>query len=711
MRGVLLVRPPRRVQLVRSYSYRPSEVEAQWQRTWRMRSKKVLGAKEKKYVLSMFPYPSGRLHMGHVRVYAISDCLAHYHRMRGREVLHPMGWDAFGLPAENAAIERQLDPKTWTNQNISHMKHQLNILGFHFDWDKELSTCSPHYYKWTQWLFLKLHEHGLAYKKKALVNWDPLDCTVLANEQVDASGHSWRSGAKVEQKYLEQWFFKITDYCEDLLQGLEDLHWPKKVKTMQENWIGKSKGAYFDFLLEHGLGSVQVFTTRADTIYGVSFLVLSPQHDLLNKIQLPSDVEEKIKSMLSTGSDSKDKEGVCLDVHALHPLSGERIPLFVSNYVISDYGTKAVMAVPAHDDRDREFAEDFHLPMIPVISEEGILINSAQFNGLSAETGKAAVVEAAKQQGFGGEMVQYKLRDWLVSRQRYWGAPIPMVHCGTCGSSPLPIKALPVCLPPSSTMSIRGGLASNLEWKSVQCPKCGDMATRDTDTMDTFVDSSWYFLRFLDPFHVTKPVDVELAEKWMPVDIYVGGVEHAILHLLYARFITHFLHGIGMVPEKEPFKQLLTQGMVQGLTYRSPSSGSYLRPDEVEWKEGCPVSSLSGELLTSSWEKMSKSKHNGVDPEDIVEKHGADAVRLFTLFKAPPHMAIQWDVEAIHGVERWLQRILSLVEQHNDVIGGGLPHRPAPTPISSITKATNHAIEQVSLFALCCVLCNDLSSS
>ena len=560
--------------------------------------------------------------MGHVRVYAYADSLARFHRLRGADVLFPMGWDSFGLPAENAARQRGLDPRQWTESNIAAMRLQLDALGISFDWDRQISTCDPGYYRWTQWLFLQLHSQGLAYQKEAMVNWDPVDETVLANEQVDANGRSWRSGALVEQRSLRQWFFRITDFAEPLLEGLQQLPgWPTQVKKMQEAWIGRSTGVLVQF------GPLTVFTTRVETLMGVSFIAVAPHHPGSNALKPPTSVP--------------------------HPLTGAAVPVFEADYVLADYATGAVMGVPAHDERDRVFAQENGLPIVSVLSEDGsTLVNSGDFTGMDAERGTLAIEEALVLSGNGTRHTSYRLRDWLISRQRPWGAPIPIIHCSaSCGAVPVPDSQLPVPLAP------RGDDEALAAWRDQPCPSCGAPGVRDLDTMDTFVDSSWYYLRFTDPHSTERPAD---ARQWMAVDTYIGGVEHAVLHLLYARFINMFLHRQGWSPSLEPFNALLTQGMVQSKTFRLADSNRPVPAAEVD--EQTAVHSPSGTPVTVSWEKMSKSKLNGVDPEAMVNAYGADATRLYVLFRAPPHMALEWDESGIQGMKRWLKRLWYLVE-------------------------------------------------
>ncbi len=605
---------------VRRLAYDASQVEARAQSRFRQEQQQhaASSAHPKRYILSMFPYPSGALHMGHVRVYAYGDCLARFHRLQGRRVMFPIGWDSFGLPAENAARERKLDPRDWTESNIAHMKQQLEALGLSFDWEREISTCRPDYFRWTQWLFLRLRERGLAYQAEAMVNWDPVDQTVLANEQVDANGCSWRSGAVVEQRKLRQWFFGITKYAQPLLEGLDSLPgWPVTVKKLQELWIGRSEGMYVDF------GPVRVFTTCPETIMGVSFVAMSHEH----RVGAPDLVP--------------------------HPLTGAILPVLAADYVFADYGTGAVMGVPGHDERDAKFAVEKNLPTVRVVSRDGAtLVNSGAFSGMSVSEGREAICKELERKGSGKRHVTYKLRDWLVSRQRPWGAPIPMVHCASC-AAPVPVKEsdLPVPLAP------RDDPAAFEQWRNCACPACGGPAVRDTDTMDTFVDSSWYYLRYTDPHSTVRPCD---AASLMPVDTYIGGVEHAVLHLLYARFINRFLHQEGWSPTAEPFTNLLTQGMVQSKTFRLADGNRPVPEADVDAEK--LLHKTTGAAVKVSWEKMSKSKLNGVDPQAMVATYGADATRLYVLFRAPPHMALEWDESGIQGMKRWLGRLWQLVE-------------------------------------------------
>ncbi|MFM7407180.1 MAG: leucine--tRNA ligase, partial [Cuspidothrix sp.] len=674
-------------------SYQPATIEEKWQQTWL-----ELGLdkthqdqnKPKFYALSMFPYPSGSLHMGHVRNYTITDVIARFKKMQGYRVLHPMGWDAFGLPAENAAIDRGVPPAKWTYQNIDQMRKQLQRLGLSLDWEAELATCSPDYYKWTQWIFLQFLEAGLAYQREAAVNWDPIDQTVLANEQVDNEGRSWRSGAIVERKLLRQWFLKITDYAEELLNDLDKLPgWPERVKVMQANWIGKSTGAYLEFPIVGLDEKIAVYTTRPDTVYGVSYVVLAPEHPLTQVVTTSdqkADVEAFIKeisnqSELERTAEDKPKRGIPTGGKAINPFTGEEVPIWIADYVLYEYGTGAVMGVPAHDVRDFKFAKEQNLGVKVVIvpeigadeniksayTEPGILVNSGDFNGINSIDAKKAITEFAQKQDFGKERVQYRLRDWLISRQRYWGAPIPVIHCPECGIVPVPEKDLPVQLPAEIELSGRGGspLAQLESWVNVPCPSCGTPAKRETDTMDTFIDSSWYFLRFTDATNEEKIFDGGRVNDWMPVDQYVGGIEHAILHLLYSRFFTKVLRDRGLLNFDEPFQKLLTQGMVQGLTYMNPKKGGkdkWIPSNLVDANN--PVDPQTGELLEKVYATMSKSKGNGVAPEDVINKYGIDTARMFILFKAPPEKDLEWDEADVEGQFRFLNRVWRLVTDY-----------------------------------------------
>jgi leucyl-tRNA synthetase len=673
-------------------TYQPSAIESKWQQDWENRQlykTDTSSAKPKYYALSMFPYPSGNLHMGHVRNYVITDVLARQKRMQGHRVLHPMGWDAFGLPAENAAIERNIHPATWTYQNIAHMRTQLKKLGLSIDWDREVATCSPEYYRWTQWIFLKFFQAGLAYQKEGSVNWDPIDQTVLANEQVDGEGKSWRSGAIVEKKLLKQWYFKITDYAEQLLGDLSQLEgWPEKVRLMQTNWIGKSVGADLEFPIENSSEKIAVFTTRPDTVYGVSYVVLAPEHPLTNQVTTAAQksavdafiAEVQSQTDIDRTAEDKPKRGVFTGAMALNPFTGKTVPIWIADYVLYSYGTGAVMGVPAHDTRDFQFANRYQLPINQVIvgedgntvlnaayTDQGKMINSGQFDGLESLKAKQDIIKYADQQGYGRAKVQFKLRDWLISRQRYWGAPIPIIHCAKCGAVPVPIADLPVRLPEDVEFTGKGGnpLGQLASWVNVPCPSCGAPARRETDTMDTFVDSSWYFLRYPDASNDQAIFDPEITNDWMAVDQYVGGVEHAVLHLLYARFFTKVIRDAGGDGSKkflnfdEPFKRLLTQGMVQAATYRNPQTDKYIAAANIADLD-VPKDPDTGDTLELSFLKMSKSKYNGVDPEDVLAKYGADTARMFVLFKAPPEKDLEWNEADVEGQSRFLGRVWRL---------------------------------------------------
>ncbi|MCP9772077.1 leucine--tRNA ligase [Synechococcus sp. Tobar12-5m-g] len=683
--------------------YAPAEIESRWQAHWQAESLDSTPIDDPErdtfYALSMFPYPSGTLHMGHVRNYVITDVIARLQRLRGRHVLQPMGWDAFGLPAENAAIERGVDPGDWTERNIDQMRRQLQRLGLSIDWDRELATCHPDYYRWTQWLFLQFLEAGLAYRKEASVNWDPVDQTVLANEQVDSDGRSWRSGAIVEKRKLCQWFLRITAYADALLDDLDQLDgWPERVRTMQANWIGRSVGAELAFPVIDPAGqptgaSITVFTTRPDTVYGVSYLVLAPDHPLVASLTADDqqDTVQAFGAAVNRQSDQertaedKPKRGVPLGTFGRNPFNGERIPLWIADYVLAEYGSGAVMGVPAHDQRDFVFARQYELPVRQVIvpegadehayeggawTEPGVLIHSGPFDGLPSGQAKQAIVALAEREGWGKERVQFRLRDWLISRQRYWGCPIPVIHCDSCGVVPVPDAQLPVELPRHLAFSGKGAspLAQLSDWVNVPCPSCGQPARRETDTMDTFICSSWYYLRFSDPHNTALPFSREEADRWLPVDQYVGGIEHAILHLLYSRFFTKVLRDRGLLSFDEPFRRLLTQGMVQALTYKNPRSGQYIAPAEVG-DPADPRDPINGERLEVFFEKMSKSKHNGVEPGVVIDRYGADTARMFILFKAPPEKDLEWDDADVEGQYRFLQRIWRLVD---GAVGRGL---------------------------------------
>ena len=679
-----------------SSRYQPQAIETGWQRAWQSNglhdTPELKPGDEAFYALSMFPYPSGNLHMGHVRNYVITDVVARVQRLRGKKVLHPMGWDAFGLPAENAAIERGVDPGAWTDQNIASMREQLNQLGLSIDWEREVATCHAEYYRWTQWLFLQFLDSGLAYQKDATVNWDPIDQTVLANEQVDSEGRSWRSGALVEKRKLRQWFLKITDYAQQLLDDLSKLDgWPERVRTMQANWIGRSTGAELQFTVVDGAGNdtaerITVFTTRPDTIYGASYVVLAPEHPLVATLTTTDQqiTVEAFCDLVSRQSeqertaDDKPKRGVPIGAQVRNPANGELIPIWIADYVLADYGTGAVMGVPAHDQRDFLFARHYELPVQQVIvpegsdahafeggawTEGGVLIHSGRFDGMPNAKAKQAITAAAAAEGWGQEKVQFRLRDWLISRQRYWGCPIPVIHCDSCGVVPVPSEQLPVELPRDVAFSGKGGspLAQLESWVNVSCPCCGKAAKRETDTMDTFMCSSWYYLRYSDAKNGQLPFGKDAVNSWLPVDQYVGGIEHAILHLLYSRFFTKVLRDRGLLGFDEPFTRLLTQGMVQGITYKNPHTGKYIAPAGVA-DASDPRDPVSGEVLETFYEKMSKSKYNGVDPAVVIDKYGADTARMFILFKAPPEKDLEWDDADVEGQFRFLQRLWRLVD-------------------------------------------------
>ena len=675
--------------------YKHQELEAYWQAKWEKdglyKTIEPLPNEKGFYALSMFPYPSGSLHMGHVRNYVITDVIARYQRMKGRAVLHPMGWDAFGLPAENAAIERGIDPSDWTIKNIKQMRNQLNKLGLSVDWDREITTSNTDYYKWTQYLFLKLHEAGLAYQKKAYVNWDPIDETVLANEQVDSEGKSWRSGALVEQRELNQWFLGITEYGSELVKGIDKLKgWPERVKTMQSNWIGESKGTQISFKILDKNESIEIFTTRPDTLFGVSYLAIALDHPLLELIIKEGKKKElidfKLKSQnlsdIEKKSESRSKCGFFTGSYVTNPINNEKIPIWIGDYVLSGYGTGAVMGVPAHDKRDFLFAQKYNLKVKYVIKdksssnnkkeaflERGELFNSGKYDGLDSEEAKGKITEHLKEIGMGCIKVQYKLRDWLISRQRYWGCPIPIINCNKCGKVKVPYDQLPVELPKNIKLTGKGKSALQYfkSWVNVKCPICNNEAQRETDTMDTFICSSWYYLRYTDPLNIKDPFTNESINKWLPVDQYVGGIEHAILHLLYSRFITKALNRNRLIDIDEPFKKLLTQGMVQAVTYKNPINNKYIANSDISDLEN-PTDPITGDKLEIIYEKMSKSKYNGIDPSIVIEKYGADTARMFILFKAPPEKDLEWDDSDVEGQYRFIQRIYKLITDVSQMI-------------------------------------------
>jgi leucyl-tRNA synthetase len=678
--------------------YNPVEIEEKWQKHWEAQGVfKVMEdqARKKYYLLEMFPYPSGRIHIGHVRNYTIGDVVARYKRMKGYNVLHPMGWDAFGMPAENAAIERGIHPSVWTHENMAHMKMQLKRMGFSYDWDREVATCEPEYYKWEQLFFLWMVEKGLAYKKSSTVNWCPKCETVLANEQVEA-GLCWRCSSEVGERFLSQWFFRITAYVEELLDYCDKLPgWPERVLTMQKNWIGKSYGCEASFPMAEGPGEIKVFTTRQDTIFGATFMLVAAEHPLVLELIQGKACEETVRTFVEKikkqdkkmrTSEYYEKEGIFLDSYCLNPVTGRKMPIYAANFVLADYGTGCVMAVPTHDQRDFEFAKKFDLPLIVVIqphdralnvktmteayTEEGVLVNSGLFDGMENLKAQDAIADHLVSLGRGKKTIQYRLRDWGISRQRYWGAPIPMVICENCGTVPVPEKDLPVILPADVELTGEGGspLARHAAFVETTCPRCGKAARRETDTMDTFVESSWYFNRYCSAHHDVKPgLDRAAVDYWMPVDQYIGGIEHAILHLLYARFYTKMLRDFGVVGCDEPFQNLLTQGMVCKETQRCPEHG-HLFPEEV--REGKCIQ-CGAEIVIGKTEKMSKSLKNVVDPDYLIKAYGADTARIFCLFASPPEKDLEWSDQGVDGSFRFLNRtwriILDYIEELRDV--------------------------------------------
>ncbi|HSZ75372.1 MAG TPA: leucine--tRNA ligase [Rhizomicrobium sp.] len=668
--------------------YDARKSESQWQAEWNARgifAAKNDYARPKCYVLEMFPYPSGRIHMGHVRNYTMGDVIARFKRAQGFNVLHPMGWDAFGLPAENAARDKGINPRDWTYDNIAAMRDQLKLMGLSIDWSREFATCDPAYYKHQQALFIDFFKAGFVYRAEADVNWDPVDQTVLANEQV-IEGCGWRSGALVERRKLSQWFFKITAFADELLQGLETLdRWPEKVRLMQKNWIGRSEGLRFAFDLSNG-EKLEVFSTRPDTLFGASFVALSPDHPLTTELaKRDAKLAAFVTECKHTGTaeeliEKAEKRGFDTGLTAAHPFDENwRLPVYVANFVLMGYGTGAIFGCPAHDQRDLDFARKYHLPVVPVVVPEnadaksfaiedeayvgpGKLANSRFLDGLNVEAAKNEVAMRLEPQG-AQRTVNYRLRDWLVSRQRPWGCPIPMVHCAKCGVVPVAQSDLPVLLPEELKFDVRGNLLDHEPtWKHVKCPSCGGEAVRDTDTLDTFVDSSWYFARFCDP-HADAPVDREAVDYWLPVDQYIGGIEHAILHLLYSRFFTRAMKKLGLVGLDEPFAGLFTQGMVCHETYQSPN-GDWLQPDEIEKRDGKTVIKGTDTPVTiGASEKMSKSKKNVVAPEAIIDAYGADTIRWFMLSDTPPERDIEWTDAGAEGCWRFMQRIHRLVTE------------------------------------------------
>jgi leucyl-tRNA synthetase len=684
--------------------YNPEFIELKWQQTWQEQG--LLQVQEdpekgKYYLLEMFPYPSGNIHMGHVRNYTIGDVVARYKRMRGFNVLHPMGWDAFGMPAENAAIAHNVHPAKWTYQNIENMKTQLKRLGFSYDWDRELATCRPEYYRWEQWLFVKMFEKGMVYRKKSSVNWCETCQTVLANEQVEA-GSCWRCGEVVAQRDLDQWFFRITDFADDLLEYCDRLPgWPEKVVTMQKHWIGKSVGAEIRFPLEGGDDHIPVFTTRQDTVFGATFMVMAPEHPMVSKLSSGTAQEGEVAAFvermllqdkIKRTSEDYEKEGVFVGAYCLNPFTKRKMPIYTANFALMEYGTGAVMAVPAHDQRDFEFARKYELDIVVVIQpqgeslnpetmteayvDEGVLVRSGPFDGTKNFKALGAIADHLEEKGLGKRAVNFRLRDWGISRQRFWGAPIPIVYCDTCGVVPVPEEALPVVLPEDAKL-LEGGrspLPTLESFAKTPCPKCGNVeARRETDTMDTFVESSWYFERYCSPRHAEGMFDKEAVKYWMPVNQYIGGIEHAILHLLYSRYFTRVLEVFGLVDYKEPFTRLLTQGMVCKETVKCPEHG-FLLPDEAVSKGGTQACEKCGrQVEIGRIEKMSKSKKNVVDPNVLIGKYGADTLRLFCLFAAPPERDLDWSDQGVEGAYRFLNRVWRLVGDHSEEMRGVMP--------------------------------------
>jgi len=686
--------------------YNFKEAEATWQAIWAER--RCFAAQEdvrrpKYYVLDMFPYPSGRIHMGHVRNYTLGDVVARYKRAKGFNVLHPMGWDAFGLPAENAAMEKRVHPAKWTDDNIATMRAQLKAMGLSFDWERELATCNPDYYRQQQAMFLDLFEAGLVYRKEASVNWDPVDQTVLANEQV-IDGRGWRTGAIVERRKLAQWFFKITAYTEDLLSGLQHLdRWPAKVRLMQENWIGRSEGARAFFGLAGRRDRLEIFTTRPDTLFGASFVAIAADHPLAIELGvsdpgLAAFIEECRKTAISAAAiETAEKKGYRTKLEAVHPFDGSwKLPVYVANFVLMEYGTGAIFGCPAHDQRDLDFARKHGLPVTPVVCppgedsksfaigdtaylEDGRVINSRFLDGLDVAAAKRAAIQRLAELGAGEGTIHYRLRDWLVSRQRYWGCPIPMIHCEKCGIIPVAKDALPVALPDDVSFDRPGNpLEHHPTWKHVACPRCGNPARRETDTLDTFVDSSWYFARFCSP-KSEKPFDRAAVDYWLPIDQYVGGVEHAILHLLYSRFFMRALSRIGLLRLDEPFAGLFTQGMVCHETYRN-EAGDWLLPEEVKkGADGNLVAIADGRpIVVGRSEKMSKSKKNVIDPNPIIATYGADTARWFMLSDSPPDRDLEWTTAGVEGAAKFTQRLWRLITERLSV----LPPAGPPMPVS-----------------------------
>ncbi|HDY97552.1 MAG TPA: leucine--tRNA ligase [Pseudomonas sabulinigri] len=710
--------------------YSPSDIEAAAQTDWdNAEAFKVTETPDQDtfYCLSMFPYPSGKLHMGHVRNYTIGDVIARYQRMQGKNVLQPMGWDAFGMPAENAAMNNNVAPAKWTYSNIDYMRTQLKSLGLAIDWSREVTTCKPDYYRWEQWLFTKLFEKGVIYRKNGTVNWDPVDQTVLANEQV-IDGKGWRSGALIEKREIPMYYFAITDYAEELLSSLDDLPgWPEQVKTMQRNWIGKSVGMEVHFPYDTASigeeGKLKVFTTRPDTLMGATYVAVAAEHPLAtlaakNDSKLQSFIDEcKRGGVAEADIATQEKKGLPTPLFVKHPLTGEKMPVWVANYVLMTYGEGAVMAVPAHDERDFEFASKFDLPIKPVIrtsagdstpapwqdayGEKGELINSEEFDGMDFASAFTAIGDVLEQNSLGVPRTQFRLRDWGISRQRYWGCPIPIIHCRVCGDVPVPEDQLPVVLPEDVVPDGAGSPLSRMpEFYDCSCPKCGAAAKRETDTMDTFVESSWYFARYASPHYEQGMVDPKAANHWLPVDQYIGGIEHAILHLLYARFFTKLMRDEGLIEASEPFKNLLTQGMVIAETYyrlEANGSKSWFNPADVTVERDAKGKILAAKLesdglpvVIGGIEKMSKSKNNGVDPQSMIEQYGADTCRLFMMFASPPDMSLEWSDSGVEGAFRFLRRVWRL--NHAYANNGGPAGKLDLSSLSDEQKAIRRAI-------------------
>jgi leucyl-tRNA synthetase len=710
--------------MARGYDF--TRIEMKWQAIWQRSGAFAVTedpARPKYYCLEMYPYPSGKIHMGHVRNYSIGDVVARYLAMRGFNVLHPMGWDAFGFPAENAAFEHGVHPAKWTADNIAYMKSQLTRMGFSYDWAREVTCSDPSYYRWNQWFFLKMLERDLAYRGRAPVNWCERCQSVLSNEQAEG-GVCWRhTDTPVVHKELEQWFLRITAYVEELLGDLDSLAgWPERVRVMQRNWIGKSVGAEVDFRLENG-GSLRIFTTRPDTLFGATFMVLAPEHPLALGLSAGAPHAEAVRSFVErmrradkvVRVDAAAKEGVFTGAYAVNPMTRERIPIWVANFVLMEYGTGAIMAVPAHDQRDFDFARTYDLPIRIVIQPpgqplpppeqmdgayegEGRMVNSGRFSGIPSEEGKLAVCQFLEEQGIGKRAVNYRIRDWLISRQRYWGTPIPVIYCDACGIVPVPERDLPVILPPDVAITMTGGspLLRVEEFVRTTCPTCRRPARRETDTMDTFVDSSWYFLRFASPQETTRALDPAAVGYWMPVDQYIGGIEHAVLHLLYARFFTRVCRDLGLTSVGEPFTNLLTQGMVCKESYRCAEHG-YRLPSEVDKLGRCTECQRPVEIGRT--EKMSKSKRNIVDPDDLLERYGADTIRLFSLFAAPPEKDLEWSDEGVQGSFRFLTRIFRLVEEHTAWLraarGLAWEGGEGTAEVRDLRRVTHHTIARV----------------